>query len=64
MATERIQRHIDRLLTEAETAVAESDWGLVRQRARQVLALDPENRDAAFYLAAAERAAEATGSPR
>ena len=61
MATERVQRHIDRLLTEAEDAVADSDWELVRGRARQVLALDPENQDAAAYLAAAERAYAAAG---
>src|SRR5439155_17681406 len=56
MATERVQRHIDRLLTDAEDAIAGSDWILARGRAHQVLALDPQNQDAAAYLAAADRA--------
>src|SRR6266540_3050194 len=64
MATERVQRHIDRLLTEAEDAIAASDWILARGRARQVLALDPQNQDAAAYLAAAARApAETADAP-
>ena len=38
MATERIQRQIDRLLDEAEYALSESNWPLVRDRAGNVLA--------------------------
>lgn len=30
MSTERIKRHVDRLLDDAEGAVAGSDWELVR----------------------------------
>ena len=56
MATERIQRRIDRLLDEADEAVSRSDWALVRDRAQNVLAFDPENSDALAFLAAAERA--------
>src|SRR6266496_56911 len=64
MATERVQRHIDRLLTDAEDAIAASDWILARGRAHQVLALDPQNQDAAAYLAAADRAtAETADAP-
>ena len=37
MATERVQRHIDRLLTDAEDAIGASDWMLAGGRARQVL---------------------------
>jgi hypothetical protein len=55
MPSERIQRQIDRLLDEAEQAVADSNWTLVQDRCRNVLALDPENADALSYLAAAER---------
>ena len=55
MLSERIQRQIDRFLDEAEAAAAASDWGRVRDRAQNVLALDPTNADARTYLAAAER---------
>ena len=56
MASERIQRQIDRFLDEAEEAVTQGDWGLAADRAGKVLALDPENSDAVTYFAAAERA--------
>ena len=58
MASERIQRRIDILLDEADEAVAKSDWDVVRDRAQNVLRLDPENKDALSYLAAAERDTE------
>ena len=60
MVSERIQRQIDRLLDEAEAAIAQSDWARVQDRAENVLALDPDNSDARAYLAAAERRASAT----
>ena len=53
--SERIQRQIDRLLDEAEEALAQFDWEAVRQRTQAVLALDPKNDDALTYLAASER---------
>jgi serine/threonine protein kinase len=56
MPSERIQRQIDALLDEAEQAVRQSDWALVRSRAEQVLAFDPENADALAFGLAAERA--------
>src|SRR5688500_20300644 len=56
MTSERVQRQIDRLLDEAEAAVAASDWDRVKDRVRNVLAFAPENQDALTYLAAAERA--------
>ena len=55
MASERIQRRVDILLDEADEAVAKSDWTVVRDRAQNVLRLDPGNKDALSYLAAAER---------
>ena len=58
MASERIQRRIEILLDEADEAVAISDWAVVRDRAQNVLRLDPENKDALSYLAAAERDTE------
>ena len=62
MATERIQRRIDQLLDEADEAVSRSDWHLVRDRVQNVLALDPDNRDALSFLAAADRAFESSVS--
>ena len=55
MASDRIQRRIETLLDEAGEAVADSDWAVVRDRAQNVLRLDPENSDALSFLAAAER---------
>ena len=46
MASERVQKQIDRLLDEAEAAIAISDWAVVGDRARNVLRLDPDNSDA------------------
>ena len=57
MTSERVQRQIDRLLDEAEAAIAASDWARVRDRANNALALDPGNDDAKSYLEAATRAA-------
>ena len=54
MASERIQRQIDRLLDQVEEAVELLDWDVVRSRAQAVLALDPENADAVTFLASAE----------
>ena len=55
LLSQRVRRQIDALLGEAEASIRRSDWLLVRERARQVLTLDPENSDAPFYVAAAER---------
>ena len=60
MATERIERQIDRLLDEAEPAVVQRDWAAVRERAGDVLALDPEQTEAKAFMDAAERALDAT----
>ena len=58
MASERLNRQIERLLDEAEQGFSDRDWELVRQRARDVLAFDPGNTDAQAFLAGAERALE------
>jgi len=55
MASERIQRQIDRLLDEAEQAFVERDWGAVRQRAQDVLRLDASNTDAQTFLSSSEQ---------
>ncbi len=56
MASERVQRQIDRLLDEAEQAFVSRDWDTVRRCAQDVLAFDPDNPDATGLLAGAERA--------
>jgi len=58
MPSERTQRQIDRLLDEAEQAIARRDWALLRQHALDVLRLNPSNEDALAFLAASERPAE------
>jgi len=55
MPSERVQRHIDRLLDEADRAIAQRDWALVRQCCADILRIDPDNEDARTFLAAAER---------
>ena len=69
MASERFQRRKERLLDQIEEAMDQLDWESVREYARAVLRLDPENNDALYYLAAAERdtgssqAAQASPAP-
>ena len=53
MASERTQRRIELLLDEAEDAITQLNWHIVRDRAQAVLALDPGNGDAVNFLAAA-----------
>ena len=55
MASDRVQRQIDRLLDEAEKAISQRDWEKVGNCARDVLRLEPGNTDALAFLAAAER---------
>src|SRR5262245_47720671 len=56
MPSERVQRHINQLLDQAEAAIAAGDWETARRHAASILALDPQNEDGALYLAAADRA--------
>ena len=56
MASERLNRHIDRLLNEAEEAISQLDWATVRARSQAVLTYDPDNVDALAFLAGAQRA--------
>ena len=62
MASERVQRQIERLLDEAEEASAERNWEVVRDRAQHVLTFDPNNPDGLALLAVAERALGVTDS--
>ena len=50
-----MQRQIDRLLDEAEGAITNLDWEVVRARALAVLRLGPGNSDEVSYLSAADR---------
>ena len=62
MASERVQRQIERLLDEAEEASAQRKWEVVRDLAQHVLTFDPNNSDGVALLAAAERGLGPTGS--
>ena len=56
MTSAFIQKQVDRLLGEAEAAISQRDWRLVREIAEAIQALDPENSDASGSLAPADRA--------
>lgn len=56
MASDRLQRRLERLLDEAEEAITQLDWRVFFDRAQAVLAIDPENSDGLAFLATAERA--------
>jgi len=58
MASERVQRRIERLLDQAEEAMDRLDWESVRDVAKVVLGLDPENSDALVFLASVEQVLE------
>ena len=60
MASERFQRRIERLLDEADEAIARYDWEAVRQAAQAVLAIDPDNSDGLTFLTTVERALAGT----
>ncbi len=55
MVSDRIQRHIDRLLDDADEALTRFDWEAVRQCSEAVLRFDPNNVDALSFLEAANR---------
>jgi len=55
MLSDRVQRQIDRLLDQAEEAIALRQWADLRAHCEVVLNLDPDNSDAAQYLALAEK---------
>ena len=60
MATERLRKRIEHLLDEAEEAISQHDWEVVRGHAQSVLALDPGNPDGIALIEAAERAVRAS----
>ena len=50
MPSDRVQRHIDRLLDEADEAIALRQWEELRATCETLLSLDPDNSDASRYL--------------
>jgi tetratricopeptide (TPR) repeat protein len=63
MQGDRLQRQIERLLDEAEAAIARRQWDVVRESAQAVLRVDPANRDALGYLVMAGDATTPSGQP-
>ena len=55
MASDRIQRRIERLLDQIEQAMDSLEWATVRDRAQAALALDANNSDALTFLVAADQ---------
>ena len=56
MASEGLQRRIDRLLDEADDAISKYDWEAVSRDAHAFLAIDPEHSEGLAFLATAEQA--------
>ena len=56
MASEGLQRRIERLLDEADDAISKYDWETVSRDAHAALAIDPEHREGLAFLAKAVRA--------
>ena len=56
MASERLHRRLEMLLDEAEEAITQLNWVVVRDRAQAVIAIDPGNSEGQAFLAIAERA--------
>jgi two-component system, cell cycle sensor histidine kinase and response regulator CckA len=63
MASERIQKQIDRLLDEGELALAQDDWDRMKQLGERVLLLDPDNKDAIAFVEISQRALGNTPAP-
>jgi uncharacterized membrane protein YhaH (DUF805 family) len=55
MLSDRVQRQVDRLLDQAEEAIALRQWEDLRATCEVVLNLDPDNADAARYLVLADK---------
>ena len=55
MASERVQRRLERLLDQIDEAETQGDWESVRSLALDVLEFDGDNSEASAYLRVAER---------
>ena len=60
MASERIQRRVERLLDQMEQESDQQNWQVVRDLGDEVLGLAPDNADALAMLSAAERRLSST----
>ncbi len=63
MASERLQRRIERLLDQIEQEADQQNWQVVHDLADEVIGLAPDNSDAQAFLGAAERRLSSTPSP-
>ncbi len=64
MASERVQRRIERLLDQLDEAESQGNWESVRDLAQDVLEIDPDNTEAGAYLRSSGRRLEAvTATP-
>src|SRR5437867_4049839 len=63
MLSERARRQVERLLDEADEAMARRDWPAVGEITRAVLSMDADNQDALTYQAAAQQALGASEEP-
>ncbi len=60
MASDRLQRRIERLLDQIEQEADQQNWRVVHDLADEVIGLAPDNSDAQAFLAAAERRLSST----
>ena len=63
MASERIQRRIDRLLDQIEQEADQDNWQRVLDLAKQVLGFAPDDNDAKAFLGVAEERLSSTAIP-
>jgi len=54
MASDRIQRRIERLLDQIEQEADQRNWQLVLELSKEVLGFAPDNHDAKAFLSVAE----------
>ena len=64
MASERVQRRIERLLDQLDEAETQGNWESVRDLAQDVLEIDPDNTETGAYLrSSARRLGAVTATP-
>jgi signal transduction histidine kinase len=63
MASERIQKQIDRLLDEAEQALAQDNWDRMKQLGERVLLFEPEDKGVIAFVEISQRALGSTPTP-
>jgi hypothetical protein len=55
MLIDRVQRQIDRLVDQAQEAIALGQWEELREICETLLSLDPDHSDAKRYLSLADK---------